>query len=160
VLEVGIGSGAQIPFYDRSVQLTGIDLSPRMLEVARRNAEADGRAVDLREMDARRLAFPDGSFDAVAFTLCLCTIPDPLLAVHEGIRVARAGASMLFLEHVRSDLLPIALLEDAINPLTVRFQQDHVNLRTEDAVGAAGIQISSSRRWFLGSLQLIVGTAP
>lgn len=160
VLEVGVGTGAQIPFYDRSIELTGIDLSPRAIEVARRKAHADGRAVDLQEMDAQRLAFLDASFDAVAFTLCLCTIPDPLLAVREGVRVARAGASMLFLEHVRSHLLPIALLQDAINPLTVRLQQDHLNRRTEEVVSAAGVQIRFSRRWFLGSFQLIVGTAP
>jgi ubiquinone/menaquinone biosynthesis C-methylase UbiE len=131
-----------------------------MLEVARRNADADGRVIDLEEMDAQRLAFPDASFDGVAFTLCLCTIPDPLLAVREGIRVARAGASMFFLEHVRSHLLPIALVQDAINPLTVRLQQDHFNRRTEEVISAAGVQIKSSRRWFLGSFQLIVGTAP
>jgi ubiquinone/menaquinone biosynthesis C-methylase UbiE len=160
VLEVGIGSGAQIPFYDRSIELTGIDLSPRMLEVARRNAGADGRGVDLREMDAQRLAFSDASFDAVAFSLCLCTIPDPSLAVREGIRVARAGAPMVFLEHVRSHVLPIALLQDAVNPLSVRLQQDHFNRRTEDVVRAAGVQIKSSRRWLLGCFQMIVGTAP
>jgi ubiquinone/menaquinone biosynthesis C-methylase UbiE len=160
VLEIGIGSGAQIPFYARSVDLTGIDLSPRMLDVARRNAEAEGRAVDLREMDAQRLDLPDGTFDAVVFTFCLCTIPDPLRAVREGIRVARANASILFLEHVRSNLHPVALVQDAINPLTVRLEQDHINRRTEDVVRRAGIEIRSSRRWFLGSFQLMVGSAP
>jgi ubiquinone/menaquinone biosynthesis C-methylase UbiE len=111
-------------------------------------------------MDAQRLAFPDASFDTIAFTLCLCTIPDPLAAVREGIRVARAGAGMLFLEHVRSHLLPVAVIQDAVNPLTVRLQQDHVNRRTEEVVRAAGIRIRSSRRWFAGCFQLIVGNAP
>ena len=104
VLEVGIGTGATIPHYGPGVELTGIDLSPGMLAVARRNATRLGIAAEMREMDAQHLEFPERSFDAVVFTLCLCTIPDPELAIREGLRVAKPGGRMIFLEHVRSNL--------------------------------------------------------
>jgi ubiquinone/menaquinone biosynthesis C-methylase UbiE len=147
-------------FYRPGVELIGIDLSPGMLEVARRNAARLGTAADLREMDAQHLAFPDRSFDAVVFTLCLCTIPDPELAIREGLRVARAGAPMIFLEHVRSNLFPVIPIQWLLNLLTVPTQNDHWDRRTPDLVRACGIKVRSERRWLLGVFDLLIGEAP
>lgn len=160
VLEVGIGTGLSLPRYRPEVRVTGIDLSPQMLSRARTRAAGLGRAVDLVEMDAQRLAFADSSFDSIAFTLCLCTIPEPRLAILEATRVARPGAAMVFLEHVRSHLLPVALLQDLINPLTVRFETDHFNRRTLETVRACGVEVVSVERWALGFATLIVGRKP
>jgi len=157
---VGIGTGLTLPHYRPGVEVTGIDLSPGMLAVARRRAEQLSIEVDLREMDAQQLDFADGSFDAVVFTLCLCTIPDPGRAVREGVRVARPGAPMLFLEHVRSHLLPVRLLQELINPITVWTQQDHWTRQTEQIVREAGVVEVRSRRWALGVFTLITGQAP
>ncbi|HEX9270368.1 MAG TPA: class I SAM-dependent methyltransferase, partial [Candidatus Limnocylindria bacterium] len=77
VLELGVGTGRNLSFYPPDVRLTAIDLSPAMLEVARRRARELGRAVDLRLGDAERLEFADGSFDSVVITLVLCTVPSP-----------------------------------------------------------------------------------
>jgi ubiquinone/menaquinone biosynthesis C-methylase UbiE len=68
VLEVGVGTGINLPFYPRDVQITAIDLSPRMLERARMRAKQLGVDVDLREADAQALPFPDTSFDTVVAT--------------------------------------------------------------------------------------------
>ena len=160
VLEVGIGTGATMRFYRPGVELTGIDLSPGMLEVARRNAARLGIAADLREMDAQQVDFPDQSFDAVVFTLCLCTIPDPELAIREGLRVARPGAPMIFLEHVRSNLPPVVPVQWLLNLLTVPTQNDHWDRRTPDLVRACGIKVHSERRWLLGVFDLLIGEAP
>src|SRR5919197_4103889 len=76
VLEVAIGTGRNLQFYPQGVRLTGIDLSPAMLNIARGRARELGREVELREGDAQTLPFPDGSFDTVVCTLSLCSIPD------------------------------------------------------------------------------------
>ena len=160
VLEVGIGTGAMMRFYRPGVDLTGIDLSPGMLAVARRTAAQLGISAELREMDAQHLDFPDGSFDAVVFTLCLCTIPDPGLAIKEGLRVAKAGAPMIFLEHVRSNLAPVVAIQWLLNLVTVPTQHDHWDRRTPDLVRACGVSVRSERRWLLGVFDVLIGEAP
>jgi ubiquinone/menaquinone biosynthesis C-methylase UbiE len=160
VLDIGFGTGLSLPHYPPSVDVIGIDASLGMLRFARGEAAQNGRRVLLIEMDAERLAFPDRTFDSVAFNLCLCTIRDPERAVREALRVARPGASMTFLEHVRSHVLPIALLQDALSPILVALEQDHFNRRTEQAVRKAGVEVISVERFALGFFNLIVGRAP
>jgi ubiquinone/menaquinone biosynthesis C-methylase UbiE len=111
-------------------------------------------------MDAEHLGFPDQTFDSVAFSLCLCTIADPERALREAVRVAKPGAPMVFLEHVRSHLLPVALVQEAMSPILVVLQQDHFNRRTVDIVRRAGVEVESVDRWLLGFFNLIVGRAP
>ncbi len=159
-LDVGFGTGLSLPHYRPEVEVVGVDASPKMLAIARSAASRAGRAVELYVMDAERLAFPDRTFDSVAFNLCLCTIPDPEAAVREGVRVARPGARMVFLEHVRSNVLPLALLQDAMNPVLVALQEDHFNRRTADIVRRAGVEVESVDRWFAGIFNMIVGRAP
>lgn len=160
ILEIGIGTGSSLPYYRPGAQVVGVDVSPGMLAVARRRAAASGLELDLREMDAQRLDFPSASFDAVVFQLCLCTIPEPRLAIAEGLRVARPGSPMLFLEHVRSTLPPVAILQELLTLVTARTQHDHWNRRTPELVREAGIRVVSERRWLLGIFALIVGRAP
>jgi SAM-dependent methyltransferase len=160
LLDIGFGTGLSLPHYPPSVRVIGIDASQGMLRFARQEATRLGRTVQLVEMDAERLAFPDGSFDSIAFNLCLCTIGDPDRAVREALRVARPGAPMLFLEHVRSHLLPLALLQDAASPLLVALEQDHYNRRTAETVRRAGVDVLSVERFAFGFFNLIVGRAP
>jgi ubiquinone/menaquinone biosynthesis C-methylase UbiE len=157
LLDIGFGSGLSLPHYPLSVQVTGIDASLGMLRFARQEA---ARPVQLVEMDAEHLGFPDRSFDSVAFNLCLCTINDPERALREAVRVARPGAPMTFLEHVRSHLVPIALLQEAANPILVRLVQDHFNRRTAETIARAGIEMISVERFALGFFNLILGRAP
>ena len=157
VLEIGIGTGLSLPYYRAGVSLTGIDLSPKMLAVAKKRAESAKFPVALGLMDAQRLAFPDGEFDSVVFSLCLCTIPDPTLAVREAVRVAKPGARLLLLEHVRSPHALVGAIQDLINPLTVHFQQDHFNRRTIELVKELGLQVELVDRWGLGIIVVAVG---
>jgi ubiquinone/menaquinone biosynthesis C-methylase UbiE len=159
LLEVGIGSGASLALYSSEVYVTGIDVSTGMLAIARARLEQLGRDGDLREMDAQALDLPEHSFDSIAFNLCLCTIPDPARALREAIRVAKAGAPMTFLEHVRSDRMWVALPQDLLNVFS-RAIHDRVNQRTEDLVRAAGIEVLSAQRWALGAMTLLVGRSP
>jgi ubiquinone/menaquinone biosynthesis C-methylase UbiE len=160
VLDVGFGTGLSVAHYPADVRVVGIDVSSKMLQVGRRFARENGREVDLAVMDAERLALPDHVFDSVAFNLCLCTIPNPEAAIREAVRVARPGAPMVFLEHVRSHLLPVALVEEAINPVMVALQADHFTRRTAEIARRCGVEVLSIDRWFLGVFNLIVGRAP
>jgi ubiquinone/menaquinone biosynthesis C-methylase UbiE len=160
LLDIGFGTGLSLPHYPPSVAVIGIDASLGMLQFARSEAGTLGRSVLLVEMDAEHLAFPDRTFDSVAFNLCLCTIGDPERAVREAVRVARPAAPMVFLEHVRSNLLPIALLQDAASPLLVALEQDHYNRRTEETIRRAAVDVISVERFALGFFNLIVGRAP
>ena len=78
----------------------------------------------------------------------------------EAIRVAKPGAPMVFLEHVRSHLLPVAWMQDALNPVMVALQADHFNRRTAEVVRRCGVEVLSVDRWWLGLFNLIVGRAP
>ena len=160
LLDIGFGTGLSLPHYPPSVDVTGIDASLGMLRFGREEAARLGRPVQLVEMDAEHLAFADRTFDSVAFNLCLCTIEDPQRALREALRVARPGAPMAFLEHVRSHLLPMALLQEAASPLLFALEQDHFNRRTELTIRRAGVEVISVERFALGFFNLIVGRAP
>lgn len=126
VLEIAIGTGRNLPFYPPGVQLTGVDFSSAMLEIARRRATELGIDIDLRVGDAQAMAFEDASFDTVVITLALCPILDDRKAVAEAWRVLRPGGRMLLLEHVRSPLLPVRALQHLVNFFTVRLVGDHM----------------------------------
>jgi ubiquinone/menaquinone biosynthesis C-methylase UbiE len=97
-LEIAVGTGLNLPFYPPDVEVTGVDVSPGMLAVARWQADALGRAVELRIADAHALDFPDESFDTVVVTLPLCSIPDERRALAEAHRApARRPNRMSFL---------------------------------------------------------------
>ena len=160
LLDVGFGTGLSLPHYPAGVEVVGIDLSRKMLEYARRITDSARPRPGLAVMDASRLGFPDQIFDSVAFNLCLCTIPDPAAAVAEAVRVARPAAPMVFLEHVRSNLLPVALAQEVLNPVMVALEEDHWNRRTLQIIRASGVEVQSVDRWLLGAFNLIAGRAP
>jgi len=160
VLDIGFGTGLSLPHYPSGVEVTGIDASLGMLRFARSESAKSGRQALLIEMDAEHLAFADRTFDSVAFNLCLCTIGDPQRAVREAIRVAKPGAPMVFLEHVRSHLLPVAAVQEVFNPLLVALMADHFNRNAAQTARRAGVEIVSVERWFAGIFNLVVGRAP
>jgi ubiquinone/menaquinone biosynthesis C-methylase UbiE len=138
-LEIGIGTGLNLPLYSPDVELTAIDLTPEMLERARARATDIGRSVDLQEGDATRLAFADASFDTVISTLTLCTIPSPEAAVREAWRVCRPGGELRFFEHGRgSDRLSV-FIERLLEPLTLRIEADRLLLEPDRVFADAGV---------------------
>lgn len=160
VLELACGTGRNLPFYPARVRFTGVELSPEMLGIARDRADRLGMKADLRSGDAQRLDFPDASFDTVVFTLALCTIPDPALAVAEAHRVLRPGGRLLLLEHVRSPLLPVRALQRALEPLSIRFQADHLLREPLLHLRERGFQIGAIERSKLGIVERVAARKP
>jgi len=143
VLEVGVGTGKNLPYYPAGAQVTAIDLSERMLERTRRRATDLGVRVDLRLMDAQRLAFPAGAFDAAVATFVFCSVPDPVQGLRELGRVVRPGGDIWLLEHMRVDRPVIGPLMDLLNPLVVRMVGANINRRTVENVRRAGLILVS-----------------
>jgi ubiquinone/menaquinone biosynthesis C-methylase UbiE len=157
VLEVGVGTGKNMPFWPKDAQMTGIDLTPGMLEIAHRRAKELGLAADLRLGDAQALEFPDASFDTVVATFVFCSVPDPVLGLRELARVVRPGGQVLLLEHMRSANPLLGALMDFVNPLVVWLMGANINRRTVENVQAAGLQIESVEDLGMGGIfKLIV----
>ena len=106
-LEVAIGTGLNLPSYPPDVRLTGIDLTPEMLALARRRARDLGMPVALCEGDAQALPFPDGTFDTLLCTYAMCSVPDEARTVLEMKRVLKPGGRLILVDHVRSRVAPI-----------------------------------------------------
>lgn len=155
VLEVAAGTGRNLPYYSGDVRLTGIELSPAMLEIAHRRAHEMGREADLRLGDAQALDFPDASFDTVIITLSLCTIPDDRGAVAEARRVLRPDGRLLLLEHVRSTNPVASLIQRALDPLTIRFQADHLLRDPVDYLETEGFEVEELKRSKLGIVERV-----
>ncbi len=162
VLEVGVGTGKNFPYHPPEAEVTGIDLSDRMLVQARQKAEELGRPIDLREMDAQQLDFPDDSFDTATATFVFCSVPDPVQGLRELGRVVKPNGQIVLLEHVRIDRPGlIGKLMDLLDPLVVRVMGAHINRRTAETVRRAGLEVErvedlASR----GLVKLIVARPP
>jgi ubiquinone/menaquinone biosynthesis C-methylase UbiE len=160
VLEIAVGTGRNLRYYRDDVRLTGIELSPKMLELAQREAATVGVDADLREGNAEALEFGDGSFDTVVCTLSLCTIPNDRAAVEEVMRVLRPGGRLLLLEHVRSPVLPIRAGQRLLEPLTIRFEHDHLTREPLEHVRAAGFEVERLERSKLGMVEQLAARKP
>jgi SAM-dependent methyltransferase len=124
-----------------------------VLDIARRRARKLGLAVTFQEGNAEAMPFPDSTFDTVVVTLALCTIPHPEKAVMEVRRVLKTGGRFLAMEHVGSPILPVRLIQMILDPLTVRFDGDHVLREPLEYVKAAGLDVEYLERRKLGVVE-------
>jgi len=156
ILDVACGTGLNIPVFPVGSDITAVDLSPNMLEVARKNAAQYGLKVNLAVMDVEHLEFPDGSFDTVVSTLSTCTFPDPVKALQEIKRVCRPNGLILLLEHGHSNLPWLANFQDRNE---YKHFREHAGCRwNQDPLGliqSAGIKILRSKRNIIGMFHSI-----
>jgi phosphatidylethanolamine/phosphatidyl-N-methylethanolamine N-methyltransferase len=103
VLIVGAGTGLDLDFLPSNVDVTAIDVTPAMLKHLERRAASSGRSVIVRTMDARQLAFPDSSFDAVVMHLILAVMPEPERGVREAVRVLKRGGRIAVFDKFLGD---------------------------------------------------------
>jgi ubiquinone/menaquinone biosynthesis C-methylase UbiE len=160
VLEVAVGTGRNLPYYPDGVALTGIDVSPAMLALARRRADELEREVRLREADAQALPFPDTSFDTVVCTLGLCGFPDDRAAIAEMHRVLRPGGRLLLLDHIGSHHRLIWLGQRLLEKLTVRMLGDYQTRRPLPMVEHAGFLVQRQERLKAGTVERLAAVKP
>lgn len=161
VLEIGVGTGKNIPFYPPDLPITAIDLTPGMLERAQRRAAVAGAQVDLRLGDAQQLDFPGNTFDEVVTTFVFCSVPDPVMGLQEAVRVLKPGGRLLLIEHMRSASPLLGALMDALNPLVVRMMGANINRRTVDNVQRSGLRVQKVEDVGMGGIfKLIVALKP
>ncbi len=150
VLELGVGTGLDLPYYSEVSEVVGIDPDPHMLRRARARASTVSFPVELVEGSAESLPFEDASFDAVVVALALCTIPDPARALSEARRVLRPGGKLHFLEHVRAERRWAARLQDTLERPWMRLAGGcHPN---RDTVAAIEDAFEIERLWRRGVL--------
>lgn len=141
VLEVGVGTGKNMPFYPESAEITGVDLTPGMLARARKRASKLNLSVTLEQGDVQALDFPDASFDDVVATFVFCSVPDPILGLNEVARVLKPGGRCMLLDHVRSANRVAGAIMDAFNPFVVRVTGANINRHTVDNVRRSNLQL-------------------
>jgi ubiquinone/menaquinone biosynthesis C-methylase UbiE len=159
VLEIGVGTGKNIPYYPAASYVTAVDLSPGMMEKAKSRAQQSNREVDFRIMDVEDLEFPDNSFDASLATFVFCSVPDPVQGMKELGRVVKPGGDIWLLDHVRINKPVIGPLMDILNPLVVRIMGANINRQTVNNVDIAGLRILEVKN-LMGSLVRLIRATP
>ncbi len=160
ILEVGIGTGANLPFYRHAGCVVGLDESSEMLAAAAARAAHAGRCLDLSRASVEGLPFASGAFDTVVSSLVLCSVIDPHRALSEVRRVLRPGGRLLLLEHTRPDPPLLARLVDLANRPWYAFNgRCHVNRETARAVVEAGLRLERIDNRLAGLLRVITARA-
>jgi ubiquinone/menaquinone biosynthesis C-methylase UbiE len=159
VLEVAIGTGRNLALYPAGVRITGIELSPRMLAIARQRASELGIQAELLEADAEALPFEDNSFDTVVCALSLCAIPDHARAISEMARVLKPGGKLLLLDHIGSRWWPVWAIQRFIELFTAR-SGEYQTRRPLLLLAAAGLQVVEAQRLKWGTVERVAATKP
>jgi len=144
VLEIGIGTGLNLPYYDaaRVERLIGLDPSEKSWELAGRRATQLDFDVEFIGLPGEQIPLADASVDTVLVTYSLCTIPDPVSALHGMARVLRPGGSLYFCEHGKAPDAKVCQWQDRINPLWRRIVGGcHVNRDIPQLLKAGGFGV-------------------
>ena len=158
-LEIGFGTGLNLPHYSRNVSGLSIVDPARMLpdKVRKRMAQIPF-PLHVDHITAETLPYPDRQFDSVVSTWTLCTIPDVKKALHEIRRVLKPTGTFLFLEHGRSDNARIAVWQDRLNPIqNIIGCGCNLNRRIDQLITESGLQIRHLDRFQMEHVPRIVG---
>jgi ubiquinone/menaquinone biosynthesis C-methylase UbiE len=154
ILEIGVGTGKNFPYYPKDADITAIDFSDRMLSRGRKRAERLGTKVHLEKMDVQHLTFEDGSFDSVVASFVFCSVPDPVKGLQEVKRVCKAGGKVILLEHVLSANRILAWFMNLANPIA-RAMGPNINRQTVENVEKSGLRLEKVTDLAAGIFKLI-----
>lgn len=157
ILEVGIGSGANLEFYREDMDVTGIDFSPGMLELAQKKLELHNlKNVQLLEMDIENMNFPDNTFHSVLSTCVFCTVPNPEKGLQEIYRVLKPGGRAIFLEHMKSTHAPINFFLTLLNLIIHPLLGTSLLRETEKTIREIGFSRVTSKNVMMGDVVRII----
>lgn len=159
VIFVAAGTGTDFAAFPPGLDITAIDISDEMLRRAERRRKNYPGALRLHKADALALPFPDDSFDTGVTSCTMCSVPDPVRALREMLRVLRPGARLLLFEHVRSRMFPLAWMLDLMTLWTRHFGT-YMNRNTLANTLAAGFRISSVESIYLDIILAIRAMKP
>lgn len=152
VLEIGIGTGRNLPFY-RPAQiesLCGLDPASQMHRLAQRRAHDSGMQIELLTLSAESIPAPDASFDTVVCTFTLCTIPDPVAALREMRRVLKPAGQLLFCEHGSAPDAGVRRWQDRLTPWWKPLAGGcHLNRDAPALLREAGFVVSGLKQRYL-----------
>ena len=151
VLEVGIGSGLNLPLYGAAArEIVGLDPAPRLLSMAQLHAERNGAATEFISGSAEALPLDSRSFDTVVTTWTLCSIPQVSLALAEMRRVLKPNGQLLFVEHGQAPEAGVRKWQDRLTPLWKRIGGGcHLNRPIRQLIEAAGFSITRLETGYL-----------
>lgn len=158
-LMVAAGTGNDFRHFPPGLTVTAIDVSPGMVERARRKAAAYKGSLDVRLMDVQALEFADATFDTVITAGTFCSVPDPLRGLRELYRCLKPGGQLLMFEHVRSHVGPVAVLQDLMTPITRRLGPD-MNRDTAGNVLRAGFELYRETNVYIDVVKAIEARRP
>ena len=159
IIFASIGTGQDIQFFPPGHDITGIDISPGMLERARPRAAAYAGRLELRQIDVHELDYPDGAFDQV-FTACtFCSVPRPVDGLRMLRRVLRPGGELFMFEHTGSRYFPFNLMLNLMTGLSRRFGPE-MNRDTVANVERAGFEVKAVEPVYLDVVKMIRAAAP
>lgn len=160
VLEIGVGTGLNLPRYPAQVTVTGVDLSESMLARARARQGVRARST-LLAGDVQRLDLPDDSFDAALSTYTFCSIPDPEQAAREVFRLVRPGGRFVLVEHGPAARSWVSAGQRLLDPVCVRLQGEHLRRDPAPFLRRAGWQVETvERRGRAGLVYRVVARKP
>jgi ubiquinone/menaquinone biosynthesis C-methylase UbiE len=155
VLDVGCGYGSNFEYLTNAAHITGVDVSPVMLDMARQHARQLNIEVDLRQGDVEHLDFPDHTFDTVISALAMCSYLNPIAALHEMKRVCKPEGRLLLLEHGRSSWELVGRFQDRSVVSAIERGGCRHNHEPLQIIQASGLKVSAARRSKMGIFHVI-----
>lgn len=152
VLEIGVGSGLNLAYYDKEkvTKLYGLDPSKELQVKARKRAQEAGIDVDFLLLGGESIPLDDESIDTVTMTYTLCTIPDGAAALSEMKRVLKPGGQLIFCEHGRAPDADVARWQDRLTPIWKKIAGGcRLNVKIDEVLGDAGFEVNVMENRYL-----------
>ena len=160
ILEIGIGSGLNIPYYQKSKvnKVIGLEPSEQLCKMAKKTADDNNFSIDFLVNGAEEIELPSNSIDTILLTYTLCSIPEPYIALKEIMRVMKSDGRILFCEHGIAPDEVVQKWQNRINPLWGKlFGGCNINRDIPNILKNGGFKINSLDKMYLPSTPKIVG---